>query len=57
MEGENPIEHPPVKGLINPNKLKQDYDDKILSIGFEHDFHVGDIFKWCNTNTYWIIYL
>lgn len=50
-------EHPPVKGLINPNKLKQDYDDKILSIGFEHGFHPGDIFKWCNTNTYWIIYL
>lgn len=49
--------HPKVKGLINPNKLKQDYDDKILSIGFEHDFHVGEVFKWCNTNTYWLIYL
>ena len=24
--------------LINPNKLKPDYDDKILSIGFECDF-------------------
>jgi hypothetical protein len=28
----------PVRALINPNKLKQDYDDKIISIGFEHGF-------------------
>ena len=27
-----------VRALINPNKLKQDYDDKIISIGFEHEF-------------------
>lgn len=47
----------PVKALINPNKLKMDYDDKIISIGFEHGFHTGDIFEWCNTGTYWIIYL
>ena len=47
----------PVRALINPNKLKMDYDDKIISIGFEHGFHVGDIFEWCNTGTYWIIYL
>ena len=47
----------PVRALINPNKLKMDYDDKIISIGFEHGFHVGDVFEWCNTGTYWIIYL
>lgn len=47
----------PVRALINPNKLKQDYDDKIISIGFEHDFQPGDIFEWCNTGTYWLIYL
>ena len=47
----------PVRALINPNKLKQDYDDKIISIGFEHDFRPGDIFEWCNTGTYWLIYL
>jgi hypothetical protein len=47
----------PVRALINPNKLKQDYDDKIISIGFEHDFKPGDIFEWCNTGTYWLIYL
>ena len=26
----------PVRALINPNKLKQDYDDKIISVGFEY---------------------
>lgn len=47
----------PVRALINPNKLKQDYDDKIISVGFEHGFKTGDIFEWCNTGTYWLIYL
>ena len=47
---------PPVRALINPNKLKFDYDDKIISIGFEHNFHTGDIIEWVNTGTYWIIY-
>ena len=46
-----------VRALINPNKLKPDYDDKIISIGFEHGFRVGDIFEWVDTNTYWLIYL
>ena len=47
---------PAVRALINPNKLKFDYDDKIISIGFEHGFQTGDIFEWVNTNSYWIIY-
>lgn len=47
----------PVRALINPNKLKQDYDDKIISIGFEYGFRTGDVFEWCNTNSYWLIYL
>ena len=55
MEGVR--EEPPVRALINPNKLKQDYDDKIISIGFEHGFKTGDVFEWCNTGTYWLIYL
>ena len=55
MEGMR--EADPVRALINPNKLKQDYDDKIISIGFEHNFHTGDVFEWCNTGTYWLIYL
>ena len=47
----------PVRALINPNKLKQDYDDKVLSIGYEYNFHPGDIFEWIGTGTYWLIYL
>lgn len=50
-------EAPPIRALINPNKLKQDYDDKIISVDFEHDFRTGDVFEWCNTGTYWLIYL
>lgn len=46
-----------VKALINPNKLKQDYDDKILSVGFEYNFKPGDVFEWLNTGTKWLIYL
>lgn len=46
-----------VRALINSNKLKMDYDDKILSVDFESGFQVGDIFKWENTGTYWLIYL
>ena len=48
---------PPVRALMNPNKLKQDYDDKIISVGFEHHFECGDIFEWKGTETYWLIYL
>lgn len=46
-----------VRALINPNKLKQDYDDKIISVGYEHGFRPGDVFKWNNTGSYWLIYL
>ena len=47
----------PVRALINPNKLKQDYDDKIISIGFEYNFKCGDVFEWIGTDTHWLIYL
>lgn len=47
----------PVRALINPNKLKQDYDDKIISIGFEYEFKCGDVFEWLGTDTKWLIYL
>lgn len=43
--------------LINPNKLKADYDDKIISIGYESEFKPGDVFEWCGTQTKWLIYL
>lgn len=47
----------PMRALINPNKLKPDYDDKILSVGYEYNIKCGDIFEWVGTNTYWIVYL
>lgn len=47
----------PVRALINPNKLKADYDDKILSVGHEYDFSVGTVFEWLGTKTYWLVYL
>lgn len=46
-----------IRALINPNKLKQDYDDKIISVHKEEGFQCGDIFEWMGTNTYWLIYL
>jgi hypothetical protein len=46
-----------VRALINPNKLKPDYDDKIISIFYDHDYGTGDVFEWVGTNTHWLIYL
>lgn len=45
------------QGLINPDSVTQDYDEKIISIGFESKFKTGTVFKWLNTNSYWLIYL
>lgn len=45
------------RALINPNKLKQDYDDKVVSVGFEYGFAPGDVFDWLNTGSKWLIYL
>lgn len=50
-------ENEEILALINPNKLKQDYDDKILSVNFEHNFKPGDVFEWGNTHSHWLIYL
>lgn len=46
---------PIVRALINPDKVKMDYDQKILSVRFDHDFQPGDIFEWDRTGSYWII--
>ena len=46
-----------VKALINPNKLNSDYDEKVISVHFIHNFAVGDTFEWMGTGTYWLIYL
>ncbi len=42
--------------LINPNRVTQDYDDKIVSVGYEYEYAAGNIFEWVNTGTHWIIY-
>lgn len=45
------------RALINPNTVKQDYDDKIISIGYEYEYKPGTIFDWVKTGTKWLIYL
>ena len=45
------------RALINPNTVKQDYDDKIISIGYEYEYKPGTVFEWLNTGTKWLIYL
>ena len=51
------------RALINPNVLKQDYDDKILSVGYENGYKTGDVFIWhgrqamTTVDSHWIIYL
>lgn len=54
--------------LINHDKLKEDYDDKVISIPYEDyclnnknnkiekiGMKVGDVFTWKETNTKWIV--
>lgn len=69
---EKPLPYPPLdlpidnslypydRALINPDKVKQDYDDKILSVNQptkkETIYGPGDVFKWHGTDSYWIIY-
>ena len=47
----------PARALINPDKTKFDYDDKIISIGFEHRFTPGTVFEWYRTNSFWLVTL
>lgn len=44
------------RALINPDKVKQEYDDKVLSIDYDTGFEPGDVFQWMKTDTHWIIY-
>ena len=46
-----------IRCLINNNKLKMDYDDKIISVPYESGIKVGDIFYWGKTDEHWIVYL
>ena len=57
LNNEENSNQPPIRALINPDKVKQDYDDKIISIGYEHNYKAGDVFEWVNTDSYWLIYL
>lgn len=46
-----------VRALINPDKIKFDYDEKIVSVDFAHDFHSGSVFEWPKgSEIRWIIY-
>lgn len=49
--------YPMARALINPDKVKQDYDDKIISIDYIYEYRPGDIFEWKGTNSHWIIYM
>lgn len=45
------------RALINPDKIKFDYDEKIISVDFHNNFKAGDTFEWpLNSNIHWIIY-
>lgn len=52
------------RALINPNVTKPDYDDKVLSVGYECNYKPGDVFEWHRKRldgttdiSYWLIYL
>ena len=45
------------RALINPDKNKMDYDDKMVSVHYEDGYEPGDVFEWIGTNSYWLIYL
>lgn len=45
-----------VRALMNPDKVKFDYDEKIVSVDWEYGFHAGDTFEWGKgTGSHWII--
>ena len=59
--GNSTVRH---RALINANQTKPDYDDKILSVGYEHKYKPGDVIQWHrrtlngdNASSYWLIYL
>ena len=43
--------------LINPDKLKEDYDQKVISIDFESGMKNGSVFYWDRTQHHWLAYL
>ena len=45
------------KCLINPDKLKESYDQKEISIDFKAEMKAGDVFYWDRTGCYWLVFL
>ena len=43
--------------LINPSRLTEEFDKKVLSIDFEHGVKEGDVFYWDRTERYWMVNL
>lgn len=43
--------------LINPDKLKENYDQKEISISFNAGMKNGDTFYWDRTGHHWLVYL
>lgn len=55
-----PLDEKKCRALINPDKLKQDYDDKIFSIDYNAGYQPGDVFEWQTERgplTQWLVYL
>lgn len=61
----SPVNNPEQRhrALMNPNQTKPDYDDKILTVGYEHNYKPGDVFIWhrrqdnMTIDSHWLIYL
>ena len=61
----SPVAEPQLRhrALMNPNQLKPDYDDKILSVVYEDNYKPGDVFIWhrrqanMTIDSHWLIYL
>lgn len=43
--------------LINPSRLTEQFDKKVISIDFESGVDEGTVFWWDRTNRYWIVSL
>lgn len=46
-----------VVGLFNPVTQNMDYDTKMISTPWSSKYKPGDIFRWENTQTFWICYM
>lgn len=45
-----------ILGLFNHITQTQDYDTKLISVPWSAKYMVGDVIRWVNTDSYWIIY-